>query len=172
VQVICPAKTASIEFFVDEAAGLLMALEHDPARAEGAPPDEVLRLPLGEVRAREPADIQRAIGRLVLSFLNSRSSKGLNLPRDLEDEKRLDDENLNQLLLAARSNKPEAVYDLAVSLIARGMSNESWGDIEQGEVLLSQAVAAGHPAAIAYQSETWALIRPRLEHKFKRDGSI
>ena len=36
---------------------------------------------------------------------------------------------------------------------------------------VNQAVAAGHPAAITYQSETWALIRPRLEHKFKRDGS-
>lgn len=159
-------KTASIEFLVDEAADLLIALEHGTERA-GALPEEVLRLPLGDVRAREPAEIQRTIGRLVLSFLNSRSSKGLNLPRDREDERRLDEEHFSQLVAASRSNEPEAIYDLAVGLIARGMSNENWADIEEGEALLNQAIAAGLPAAIKYQSETWELIRPRLEQKIK-----
>ncbi len=58
-------------------------------------------------------------------------------------------------------------YDLAVGLIGRGVGNENWADIEQGEVLLNQAIAAGLPAAIEYQSETWGLIRPRLEEKLK-----
>lgn len=164
------AKTTSIEFFVDEASDLLLAYEHAPVAGETeATSEEVLRLPLGNIRAREPAEIQRTIGRLVLSFLNARSAKGLNLPRDVEDEKRLDDEHFEHLLVAARSNKPEAIYDLAVGLIARGMSNENWADIEQGETLLNEAVQAGFPAAIKYQSETWMLIRPRLEQKFKPD---
>lgn len=161
-------KTASIEFFVDEAADLLMAYEKPPeGTAEGAS-EEVLRLPLSNVRAREPAEMQRTLGRLVLSFLNSRSSKGLNLPRDLEDEKKLDEQYFAELHAMADGKTPEAVYDLAVSLIGRGMSNDSWADIEQGEALLKQAVHAGHPAAIKYQDEVWALIRPRLEQKLKR----
>lgn len=167
-------KKVSIEFFVDEASDLLLARETVLSDGgEAISSEEVLRLPLDNVRGREPAEIQRTIGRLVLSFLNSKSSKNLNLPRDLEDERRLDEEHFNQLLIAAKSNEPEAVYDLAVSLIARGMSNESWADIEQGEALLNQAVTAELPAAIKYQSETWVLIRPRLEQKLKcgKDGN-
>lgn len=159
-------KTASIEFLVDEVADSLIALEHG-TEAVDASSEELLRLPLGDVRAREPAEIQRAIGGLVLAFLDSRSPKGLNLPRDEEYEKNLDEEHFSQLELASRSNKPEAIYDLAVGLIARGMSNENWAYIEQGEALLNQAIAAGLPAAIKYQSETWELIRPRLEYKIK-----
>lgn len=159
--------TASIEFVVDEAADLLLAYEHPPQGVEGDS-EEVLSLPLGNIREREPAEIQRTLGRLVLSFLNSRSSKGLNLPRDLEDEQKLDDQHFGQLRAMADTNTPEAIYDLAVSLIGRGMSNDSWADIEQGESLLSKAVSAGFPAAIKYQTEVWALVRPRLEQKLKR----
>lgn len=161
-------KTASIEFFVDETSDMLVGRENtSDGKGSIAASEEVLRLSLSDVRAREAADIQRSIGRLVLSFLDSRSSKGLNFPRDFEDEKKLDKEHFDQLLEAANSNEPEAVYDLAVGLIARGMSNNSWADIEQGEVLLNQAVAAGLPTAITYQLETWALIRPRLEQKLR-----
>jgi hypothetical protein len=163
-------KTASIEFFVDEPSGLLIALEHSSENTT-APPEEVLRLHLDDVRVRKPAEIQRTIGRLVLSFLDSRSSKGLNLPRDREDERRLDEEHFSQLEAALRSNNPEAIYDLAVSLIARGMSNDNWADIERGEALLNQAVATGLPAALKYQSETWELIRPRLEQKIKHENN-
>ena len=161
-------KTASIEFFVDEKSDTLIGRENkSDDKGSMAASEEVLRLSLSDVRTREPADIQRAIGRLVLSFLDSRSSKGLNIPRDFEDEKKLDKEHFDHMAEAANSNEPEAVYDLAVGLIARGMSNNSWADIEQGEVLLNQAVAAGLSTAITYQLETWALIRPRLEQKLK-----
>ena len=68
----------------------------------------------------------------------------------------------------ANTNTPEAVYDLAVSLIGRGMSNDSWAEIEQGEVLLNQSINAGFADAIMYQSEVWALVRPRLEQKLRR----
>lgn len=161
-------KTASIEFFVDEAADLLLAFERPPQGTGEGDSEEVLSLSLSSIRGREPAEIQRTLGRLVLSFLNSRSSKGLNLPRDLEDEKKLDEHHFGQLQAMADTNTPEAIYDLAVSLIGRGMSNESWADVEQGESLLSQAVSAGFPAAIKYQAEVWALVRPRLEQKLKR----
>jgi hypothetical protein len=107
------------------------------------------------------------LGRLVLSFLNSRSTKGLNLPRDLEDEKKLDEQHFDALHAMADGQTPEAIYDLAVGLIGRGMSNNSWADIEQGEAHPKQAVRPGHPAAIKYQDEVWALIRPRLEQKLK-----
>ena len=154
---------ASIEFTVDEIADVLIANASDQDAL-----DEVLRLPLSNVRAREPAEIQRTLGRLVLSFLNSRSSKGLNLPRDPEDEKKLDEQHFGELKLKAHGNSPEAIYDLAVSLIARGMTNDSWADIEQGEALLSEAVGNGLPAAVKYQAEVWTLVRPRLEKKLKR----
>ena len=126
-----------------------------------------MNLSLDNIRGRELAEIQRTLGRLVLSFLNSRSSKGLNLPRDLEDEEKMDEQYFGKLKAREDTNTPEAIYDLAVSLIGRGMSNESWADVEQGEVLLCQAVSAGFPAAIKYQAEVWALVRPRLEQKLK-----
>jgi len=163
-----PTRTASIEFFVDEVAELLVANEHPPRGAGIGVAEEVLRLPLSDVRTRNPAEMQRALGRLVLSFLNSRSAKGLNLPRDLEDEKKLDEQHFDALHEMADGQTPEAIYDLAVGLIGRGMSNNSWADIEQGEAHLKQAVRAGHPAAIQYQDEVWTLIRPRLEQKLKR----
>lgn len=159
--------TPSIEFLVDESSDLLLARERKSCDDGSTSSEEVLRLPLQEVRSRAPADFQRAIGRLVLSFLNAKSSKGLNLPRDLEDEKQLDEDHFAQLRVAVNTNDPEAVYDLAVGLISRGMRNKDWSDIERGEALLNQAIAAGLPAAIEYQSETWALIRPRLEAKLK-----
>ena len=101
-------KTASIEFFVDETADLLLAYEHPPQGRGEADSEEVLSLPLSNVRVREPAEMQRTLGRLVLSFLNSRSSKGLNLPRDLEDEKKLDEEHLGKLQATADGKTPEA----------------------------------------------------------------
>lgn len=160
-------KNVSIKFVVDEAADLLLAYEC-PSQSE-SDPEEILNLPLANIRKREPEEIQRTLGRLVLSFLNSRSSKGLNLPKDPEDAKKLDERHFDKLQAMADTNTPEAVYDLAVSLIGRGMSNNSWADIEQGEVLLNQAVSTGLPAAIKYQTEVWMLIRPRLEQKLKRD---
>ncbi len=167
MQMSLTKKTASIEFVVDEAADLLLAYERPAQGAGEGDSEEILNLSLDNIRGREPAEIQRTLGRLVLSFLNSRSSKGLNLPRDLEDEKKLDEQHFGELQAMADTNTPEAIYDLAVSLIGRGMSNDSWADIEQGESLLSQAVGAGFPAAIKYQAEVWALVRPRLEQKLK-----
>ena len=160
--------SSTIEFLIDEAADVLLAYERSSQGSSEHDLQEVLRLPLSNVREREPAEMQRALGRLVLSFLNSRSSKGLNLPRDLEDEKKLDEQHFGELRERANSNTPEAVYDLAVSLIGRGMSDGNWSDIEKGEALLNQAVSAGFPAAIKYHAEVWALVRPRLEQKFKR----
>lgn len=163
-------RTASIEFVADEAGDFLLAYEHPPEGEETGEVTEVLRLPFSDVRKREPAEIQRTLGRLVLAFLNSRSSRGLKLPRDLEDDKRLDEQHFSQLEAAMDAKTPEALYDMAVSLIGRGMSSDSWADVEQGEVLLDQAIATGLPAAIKYQEEVWALIRPRLEQKLKNKG--
>ena len=158
-------KTSSIEFVVDEDKDLLLAYERQPREAEENTLEEVLSLPLSDVRGRDPAEIQRTLGRLLLAFLNSRSSKGLNLPRDPEDDKKLDEQHFGAM---TNMDTPEAVYDLAVSLIGRGVSNDSWSDVQQGERLLSQAVSAGLPAAIKYQSEVWILIRSRIEQKLKR----
>lgn len=76
---------------------MLLAYERSSQGAGEDDLQEVLRLPLSNVREREPAEMQRALGRLVMSFLNSRSSKGLNLPRDLEDEKKLDEQHFGEL---------------------------------------------------------------------------
>jgi hypothetical protein len=160
-------KTASIEFVVNEAADLLLAYERHPQEISKSVGEAVLSLPLSNIREREPAEIQRTLGRLVLSFLNSRSSKGLNLPRDLDDEKKLDEQHFGTLQVMADSQAPAAIYDLAVSLIGRGMSGNCWADIEQGEALLNQAVSVGFPAAITYHAEVWELVRPRLIQKFK-----
>lgn len=54
-------------------------------------------MPLGDVCAREPADIQRAIGRLVLLFLKSRRD-------DIEQNEVL----LNQAVVAGQ---PAAITD-------------------------------------------------------------
>lgn len=156
-------KITSIEFSIDEASDALLGYEHSPSNAS----EEILRLPLSNIREREPAEVQRSIGRLVLSFLNSRSSHGLKLPRDTEDEKTLDDKHFAQLRADADSTKPQAIYDLAVGLIASGMANKRWSDIEQGETLLAQAVASGLPEAITYRDDVWALVRPRLIQKLK-----
>ena len=160
-------RTASIEFVVNEAADSLLAYERHPQGITNGDTDAILNLPLSNIRGREPAEIQRTLGRLVLSFLNSRSSKGLNLPRDLDDEKKLDEQHVSAQRLVADSQAPDAIYDVAVSLIGRGMSGNCWADIEQGEALLNQAVSAGFPAALTYHAEVWALVRPRLVQKFK-----
>lgn len=160
-------KTPSIEFFVDEDADLLLAYEHPLEKPGNDHPEEILSLPLDNIRGREPAEIQRTLGRLVLAFLNSRSSKGLNFPRDTDDEKKLDFRHANSPQAASKSDAEESKFDLAVELISRGMSCNCWPDIEQGEHLLNQAIAEGIPEAIKYQSEVWALVRPRLELKFK-----
>lgn len=168
MQMTSSKKTASIEFVVDEVTDMLLAYEHEPQELDGDDLQVVLELPLSNIRGRDPAEIQRTLGRLVLSFLNSRSSKGLNLPRDLADDKKLDDQHFGVLQAKATTNTPEAVYDLAVGLIGRGMRNDSWTDIEEGEELLRQSISAGFPAAIKYQSEVWVYVRPRLEQKLKR----
>jgi hypothetical protein len=159
---------SSIEFQVSEHADVLVARENtygDDGKVVAS--DEVFHISLDDLRARNLAETQRSIGRLVLTFLDSRSPKGLRLPRDIEDENKLDEEHFSHLSKAAKSNDLEAVYDMGTSLIARGIANEDWNDITQGEEFLKQAVAAGLPAAIQYQSETWELIRPRLEQKLK-----
>jgi hypothetical protein len=155
--------TASIEFLVDETNDVLLGHEKLPNGVT----EEILRLPLSNIREREPAEIQRTLGRLVLSFLNSHSSHGLKLPRDLEDAKTLDEKHFAQLRADADSSKPQAIYDLAVGLIASGMTNKKWTDIEQGERLLEQAIASGLPAAITYRDEVWSLVRPRLVQSLK-----
>lgn len=162
------AKSPSIEFVVDEVADVLLAYEHRSRNMSDSDSEVILNLPLSNVREREPAEMQRTLGRLVLSFLNSRSTKGLNFPRDTEDEKTLDAEHFSAWQRMGNADTPEAAYDLAVNLIGRGMSNNCWTDIEKGEALLNHAVSAGVPAAIQYQSDVWTLIRPRLERKFKR----
>lgn len=156
-------RVATISFFIDDDADAFIGVEHGAEEAER----ETVRLPLEAIRSRNPAEVQRTIGRLVFAFLNARSEKGLNLPRDHEDENKLDEEHFNQLSLAAQTEAPEAIYDLATSLIAKGMNDGAWSSIEEGEKLLQKAVDIGFPAAIYYQNETWTLIRPRLEQRFK-----
>ncbi|MFS2048359.1 hypothetical protein ACEN9J_01100 [Variovorax sp. Varisp41] len=161
-------RAASIEFLFDEMTDSLLAYENPSQGVAEHLSEEILNLPLDNVRAREPAEIERTLGRLVLSFLNSRSSKGLNLPRDLEYEKLADKEYFAQLHVKAEARTPEALYELAVSLIGNGIANNSWAEVEQGEVHLKQAVHAGYPEAVKYQDEVWILVRPRLEQKLKR----
>jgi hypothetical protein len=171
MQMTASSRTPSITFFVDETRDELIAYEKKMSMGAASSKEEILRMPLDEVRSRTPSNMQRTVGRLVLSFLNSRSTSGLNLPRDAEDDKALDQDHLAQLRVAAQSQKPQALYDLAISLIAHGMQSDQWSDIEQGERLLEQAVAANHPDAVKYHTETWALIRPRLVHRLKPEGA-
>jgi len=162
------SRTASIEFFVDELTDSLLAYENTSRQSADHHAEEILNLPLDNVRSREPAEIERTLGRLVLSFLNSRSSKGLNLPRDLEYEKQAKSEYLAELHAQANAKTPKEVYELGVSLIGTGIANSSWADIEEGEVHLKRAVESGWEEAIKYQDEVWTLVRPRLEQKLKR----
>jgi hypothetical protein len=155
--------SASIEFFVDEDADALFAFERSAESRSG----EILQLPLRIIRDREPAEIQRTIGRLVMSFLNSRSHKGLDLPNDLEDDAKLDAQHYAQLLRLASSDTPESAYEQAVDLISQGIGSSSWPVVERGETLLRQAIDAGLPAAIKYEKEVWFLLRPRLESRLK-----
>lgn len=163
-----PKSKTSIEFLVDEAADLLLAYERVEATDKLAALEEVLRLPLSDLRKREPGELQRSLGRLVLAFLNSRSSRGLGLPKDLEDEKSLDEQHFAALEADVNPSNPKSIYDLAVSLIARGMSDESWADIEKGEALLNPLADAGFAEAVKYRDEVWSLVRPRLEKKIKQ----
>lgn len=161
---------SSIEFMVDEEAGALLGHERtEVAAGQQSSVEEILRLPLADLRSREPGELQRSLGRLVLTFLDSRSAKGLGLPRDLEDEKNLDEQHFLALERSVDQRNPQTVYDLAVSLIGRGMAGDSWADIEKGEALLSQAADAGVTDAIKYREEVWSLVRPRLERKLKPD---
>lgn len=157
----------SIELFIDESNDHLIAVENCKLDKDDHSHNELLRLPLDNIRARQPAEIQRTLGRLILSFLNSRSANGLNLPRDLEDESDLDQKHFDQLTSKPPKDTPEEAYDLAVSLIGRGIDSGKWEDIEKGEALLIKAVTAGLPEAIKYHSEVWTLVRPRLEQKLK-----
>src|SRR5574337_381122 len=147
---------SSIEFVVDEAAGVLLGYERTGADSPSRSVEEILRLDLSDLRKREPGELQRSIGRLVLAFLNSRSSKGLGLPKDEEDERRLDEQQLASLEGDADSGDPQAIYDLATSLIGQGISKDSWSDIERGERLLDQAADGGLGDAVKYRDEVWS----------------
>jgi hypothetical protein len=83
----------------------------------------------------------------------------------LECEKESEKEYRAELQAIADKKTPEALYELAVSLIGRGIGNKNWADIDQGEIYLNQSVEAGFAAAIKYKDEVWALVRPRLERK-------
>jgi len=161
-------RTASIEFAIDESTDSLLAWENSPEGSNGRSSEEILNLPLSNIRAREPAEIERTLGRLVLKFLNSRSPKGLNLPKDLDYEKESEKEYRAELKTMADKKTPEALYELAVSLIGRGIGSKNWADIDQGEIYLNQSVEAGFEAAIKYKEEVWTLVRPRLEKKRDR----
>lgn len=161
-------KGNSIEFAVDEVAGVLLGYERTGSDSSNRSREEILRLDLSDVRKREPGELQRSIGRLVLAFLNSRSSKGLGLPKDEEDDRRLDEQQLASLESDAALGDPQAIYDLATSLIGQGISKDNWSDIERGERLLNQAADGGLEDAMKYREEVWVLLRPRLEQKLKR----
>jgi hypothetical protein len=111
--------------------------------------------------------MQRALGRTGAVISQLAKHQRAEPAAHLEDEKKLDDQRFDALHAMADGQTPEAIHDLAVGLIGRGMSNNNRADIEQGEAHPKQAVRPGHPAAIKYQDEVWALIRPRLEQKLK-----
>jgi hypothetical protein len=165
VQMKFHKKTASIEFLVDESDDVLLGYE----RTSDGLTEEMLRLPFSNIRDREPAEIQRTLGRLVLSFLNARSAHGLKLPVDLKDGEALDKKHFAQMRTDALFSEPQAIYDLAVGLIASGMAGKKWIDVQEGERLLEQAIKSGLPAAITYRDEVWALVRPRLAHNLKSE---
>lgn len=165
-----PQSKSAIEFMVDEEAGALLGHERTwIAPGQQSSVEEILRLPLVDLKNREPGELQRSLGRLVLAFLDSRSARGLGLPRDVEDEKNLDEQHFAALERSVDQRNPQTIYDLAVSLIGRGMSGDSWADIEKGESLLNQAADAGVTEAVKYREEVWSLVRPRLERKLKPD---
>lgn len=156
-------KTNSLELYIDEKNQRLIAIEHKG----GGETESVLDLSLEELRTREPAELRHSLGRLILAFLNSRSKKGLNLPQDEEDQKRLDDEYDELLVRDSDPKNPADQYSLATHFIGRGISDNRWSDIELGEQWLNKAIAAGYPKALEYRDETWSLLKPRLEQKFK-----
>ena len=163
-------KTNTIEFYVDEEHDQIIVVEQPSndatSRGSTGAPEKILELNLSDIRDKSPAEAQRNIGRLVLTFLNSRSSRGLSLPRDKEDEQRLDQKHFEDLARDVNPGDSRGQHELAMSYIARGIRNKSWEDIETGEQWLLKAIANGHPEAVAYQAE-WAILKPRLRHKIK-----
>ncbi|WP_197954342.1 hypothetical protein [Delftia acidovorans] len=163
------SKKASITFLLDESNDTLLAYERIPQDEGGGVSAEILKLSLEEIRGREPDEIQRALGRLVLSFLNLHSHSGLNLPRDMNDEKELDSQYFGNMRSSSKNNSLTSVYEMAVDLIGRGIRNENWNDIEQGELLLNQSVNSGLSEAIRYKEDVWDIIKPRLHQKLNPD---
>ena len=163
-------KTNAIEFYVDEDRDQLVVVERPSEDASSresiGTPQKILEVNLSDIRDKSPAEAQRNIGRLVLTFLNSRSVRGLGFPRDKEDEQSLDQKHFEAIARDTVPGDARGQHELAMSYIAKGIQTKSWEDIEAGEQWLLKAVANGYPEAIKYHAE-WAILKPRLRHKIR-----
>jgi hypothetical protein len=70
--------TRSIEFVVDEAAAALIGYERTEALGgQQLALEEVLRLPLADLRVCDSAELHRSLGRLVLGVLDTRDNDSI-----------------------------------------------------------------------------------------------
>ena len=159
-----------LTFYLGEANHQIVAEEHE----HGKRPERVLELSLEKLKQRDPAELRHAIGRLVISFLNSRSKNGLDLPRDLEDTQKLDTEyerweaeQSKELERQSAAGDVTAKRELAMQTIAQGLRTKSKKLMNKADQLLREADSAGDAKSAEYLADFWPALKERSDKTFQ-----
>lgn len=152
----------------DEVAGKIVCSTVDPGLtapllAKALP----LEMQLEDLKTKTPDEAERAFGAGIFALLDLSSQIKTGIRDYSSDTTKWEIDHAEELEQRSVAGDPSAQYELAMEIITQGLRAKSKKKMNEADVLLRRAVAAGHVEAAEYLAELWPALKDRSDRSFK-----
>lgn len=138
-----------------------------PLRAEAFP----LQTPIDMFRSKDADEAEKSLGAGIFALLDIANEPKIRIRDYSADAEAVvaqwETENTNDLERKAAAGDSQALFDLAVEKVAKGLRTKSKVLMNEADDLLRKAVASGHTEAIEFLASQWPALRARSDTSFK-----
>lgn len=152
----------------DTAAGKIVCFTVDhaltaPLLAKAFP----LETSVEAFKARSADEAERTLGAGIFALLDLSCEPKIGIRDYKADTAKWEAEHTEELEQKSAAGDGAAQFDLAMQKITMGLHTKSKKLMREADVLLRNAVAAGHAEAAEYLADLWPALKERSDRSFK-----
>ena len=126
-----------------------------------------LETPIDTFKAKGPDEAERSLGAGIFALLDVSCDPKIGI-RDYKAETvKWEAENTQELEQKSAAGDSQALFDLAMEKVTKGLRAKSKNFMNEADDLLRKAVAAGNSEAAQYLADLWPALKERSDRSFK-----
>lgn len=152
----------------DAAEGKIVCCTVDAAltaglRAEAFP----LETSIDMFKAKSPDEAERSLGAGIFALLDVSNDPKIGIRDYAVETAHWEAENTQDLEQKSAAGDSQALFDLAMEKVTKGLRTKSKKLMNEADDLLRKSVAAGHAEAAQYLADLWPALKDRSDRSFK-----